>query len=52
MHDNPNELTVTVVNKDSDQTVQLPSLIRVFAVCLKKPEAINYQLIALQIHVL
>ena len=44
-HDKTNKM-VCVPSQDSDQLVHLPSLIRVFAVRLKKPWVLSYRLIA------
>ena len=43
LHDKTNKKTC-VPSEDSDQTGHLPSLIRVFAVCMKKPWVVSYPL--------
>ena len=47
-HDKTNKMAC-VPSKDSDQPGHLPSLIRVFTVCMKKPWVLSYPLSAQQI---
>ena len=42
-YDQTNKMT-SVLNEDSDQPVQPPSVIRVFAVCMKKHWVLSYLL--------